>query len=279
MQEITPDLFINPNTNLHEGDSELETIVNLSKIEVQRRWGTQAGNFILSRWKANGFDRTILEDMVGKYYDHIDIRGIPLLGESLNGVDLSNVDLYAANLENSTFNNTDLTNSWFSETNLKGTKFNWAKMNGVLIDNVDFDHKTSFSGVNLNSINFTLASLLQDLAIGQQRIEHLKQRHPFLAKFLQTTCDYGRSFNRFLFCCFLTTLFFSLIYMFIPNLINEEGFWNCFYFSITIFTTLGYGDIYPISTLGRMIVITEVSIGYLMLGLLIAILTRRTIGG
>ena len=43
-------------------------------------------------------------------------------------------------------------------------------MNGVFLDNVDFDNRTSFTGVNINAINFTLAALLEDLALGQARI-------------------------------------------------------------------------------------------------------------
>ena len=49
------------------------------------------------------------------------------------------------------------------------------------------------------------------------------------------------------------------------------------YFSVVTFTTLGYGDILPISPLGKIMVIAEVSIGYIMLGLLVAIFSQRMI--
>ena len=218
MQEINHDFFIEPGINLQNGSNELHTMLNLSKKDIQRRWNTKTGEYILTKWKANRFYRSILEGLVGKYYDRIDIRGVSLVGENLSGVDLRNIDFYSANLEDSVFDGADLTNSWFSEANLKGTKFNWAKMDGVLIDNVDFDHRTNFGGVNITTINFTLASLLQDLAVGQQRIQHLEKRHPILATFLRLTCDYGRSFSRFLIICALTIFLFSFIYIFIPNL-------------------------------------------------------------
>ena len=57
--------------------------------------------------------------------------------------------------------------------------------------------------------------------------------------------------------------------------ISTHDFLECLYFSVVTFTTLGYGDIHPVSDIGRIIVITEVSIGYIMLGLLVAIFSRR----
>jgi predicted permease len=42
---------------------------------------------------------------------------------------------------------------------------------------------------------------------------------------------------------------------------------------------LGFGDITPSSPLGMLLVILEVVIGYVMLGLLVAIISRRVIGG
>lgn len=275
---ISEDLFINPVFNIKEGDEGLTTIVNLSKSDLIGRWNTQKGKSILSTWRANKFDRGFLDNLVGKYYDHTDIRGITLTGEDLRKVDLSSVDLYGANLENATFGGTDLTNSWLSETNIKGARFDWAKMDGVLLDNVEFDSKTSFVGVNLNAVNFALAALLQDLAIGQQRIAHLEKKHPIFAAFLRYTCDYGRSFRRFIAWCVFIILIFGILFYYIPGSITKMSFWDSLYFSALTFMTLAFGDIQPMSLSGRIVVILEGAIGYIMTGLLIAILARRVIG-
>jgi hypothetical protein len=48
-----------------------------------------------------------------------------------------------------------------------------------------------------------------------------------------------------------------------------------YYFSIVTFTTLGFGDIAPKTTLGEIIVSTEVVIGYTMLGLLLSVLAEK----
>jgi hypothetical protein len=52
-----------------------------------------------------------------------------------------------------------------------------------MIDDCQFDNTTHFYGVDLNKINYTLAVLLQDLAIDQQRISTLEKSNPKLALF------------------------------------------------------------------------------------------------
>jgi hypothetical protein len=48
-----------------------------------------------------------------------------------------------------------------------------------------------------------------------------------------------------------------------------------FYFSIVTYTTLGFSDVVPITVLGEIIVSTEVILGYLTLGLLLAVLADK----
>jgi hypothetical protein len=141
-------------------------------------------------------------------------------------------------MEKTNLSKADLRNSWISESNIKGAKFDWAVMDQALLDNVDFNNKTSFVGVNLNAVNFTLAALLQDLAVTQQRIANLESTQPKLAFFLKVTCDYGRSFTRFFFWFAGTILTFGLIYSFIPKVISKIGLPESIYFSFVTFTTL-----------------------------------------
>jgi uncharacterized protein YjbI with pentapeptide repeats len=277
VQNISHDLFINAGANIEKNDADLMTIVNLPRHVLKTRWTSQSGIFILTTWKANRFDRATLEGLVGKFYGRIDLRGITLSSENLAGVDLSKIDFYAANLSNSNFTGGQLTDSYLSESNIRGADFSWTQVHGALLDNVEFDNRTKFAGVDLDKINLNLASLLRDLVVGQQRIDHLEHTHPIFAMFLRLTCDYGRSFARFLSVCLLAVTIFALLYAFLPGAISDRSLIRSFYFSVVVFTSLGANDIYPISDLGRAIVAIEIAIGYLMLGLLIAILSRRII--
>jgi hypothetical protein len=48
-----------------------------------------------------------------------------------------------------------------------------------------------------------------------------------------------------------------------------------FYFSIVTFTTLGFGDVKPNGVVGELLASSEVIIGYLTLGLLLAVLAEK----
>jgi len=50
---------------------------------------------------------------------------------------------------------------------------------------VKFNRDTSFLGVDLHKVNFTLATLLYDLVLSQQRIQQLEEHHKWFARFLR----------------------------------------------------------------------------------------------
>ena len=56
---------------------------------------------------------------------------------------------------------------------------------------------------------------------------------------------------------------------------HDPGIVTYFYYSVVTLTTLGYGDIVPNSTLGQILVIVQVCIGYMMLGGLISIFANK----
>jgi uncharacterized protein YjbI with pentapeptide repeats len=274
------DLFINTGENLNDiDDKRRERFVTMSREVLRDRWNTLFGKDIYLKWKHSKFNREIIDSMVGKFDNHLDLRGIHLKKESLVSVNLSDTDLFYADLEESDFSYADLTNSYLSEANIRGTRFDWAKMDKVYLDDVQYDNKTSFLGINLSTINFNLAILLRDLALTQQRIKHLEKRNPQLAAFLRITSEYGLSISRYFIWVIGIILFFAVAYAFIPGTITKTGFVNAFYFSIVTFTTLGYGDITPASLLGQILVIIEVCLGYIMGGLFVTILARRLLLG
>lgn len=269
--------FIPAGMELETQPELLKRFLNLSKDELHARWETPHGKEILRQWRASGFRRDALENCVGTHYQHIDLRGAPLVQENLKKANLRSIDFFAADLSHAILESVNLTDSWLSEANIRGTRFDWATMDHVLLDNVEYDTHTSFLGVNLNAINFTLASLLQDMALQQQRITHLEQRTPMLALLLRVASDYGRSLSRWALWCLVVILCFGLVFGIVSGLLNTTSLSDGMYFSIVTFTTLGYGDIYPMSFTGKILAVIEVIIGYIMGGLLVAILVRKVI--
>ena len=277
MSNISDQHFIRPEVDITDGP-DLEKIVNLPKAALRERWATEHGRAILRQMKESGLRREVLLSLVGRYYGQIDLRGIDLSGMIVKKQDLSMVDLYASRLVGTVFDQVDLHGSWLSESDIRGAKFRWSKMDDVLIDNVEFDNRTEFLGVDLNKINFTLASLVRELAISQQRIEHLEKRHPYIAAAFKITSDYGRSLLRWSLWMVGIIALFGMFFWLWPGAISEEGPFNAIYFSFVTFTTLGYGDILPLTTVAKIAVMLEAMFGYLMGGMLIAILARKVMG-
>jgi uncharacterized protein YjbI with pentapeptide repeats len=269
-------MFIPPGENFTDGES-LKAFATLPRETLISRWNTGAGRDILRRWEGAGFSRASLDEQVGRYHGHTDLRGAPLSGKTLEGLDLSAIDFFAADLSRSSLSKSNLQDSWLSHADFRGTRFDFCKLDNALVDDVKFDKATSFLGVNLNAINFNLAAHLQALALRQQWISDLQRHHKTAAWLLWITCDYGRSFSRFALWLLGINLLFALVY-YLTQGTSAVTLLENVYFAFVTFTTLGYGDFSPTGPLGMAVVIVHVLFGYLMLGLLVAILSKRLLG-
>lgn len=279
---VSEDHFIPANHDIQQKDDPYIYLTTIERQHLVDRWDTPTGQDILHQWSASGYDRAVLDRLVGKLYGQTDIRGIDLHGRSLSGLNLRDVDLFASNLSGADLKRADLTHAHLSESNIRGAKFDWANMEGVLLDNVDYDAATSFLGVDLNKVNFVLAALVQEHALTQNRIANLRKKNPILAFFLRVTSDYGRNFTWFLCWCLAIIIFFGYLSYVIPNAISTgtgaATFGDGLYFSFVTFTTLGFGAVTPGNMAGKIIFVAEVTIGYMMLSLLVAILSKRVFG-
>lgn len=278
MATVNDDFFIEPQVDLRESSPEISTVTNLPATLLRSRWESQHGKFILNRWKANGFARSVLDEMVGKYYGHTDLRGMPLANLHFINTDLSNTDFFAADFRRTVFDHVDLTNSWLSHSDMRKAAFKWSKMDDVLVDDVDFDDQTTFVGIDLAKINFTLAALLQENALAEPRIQHLKRRQPVLARFLAITCDYGRSFARFAVCCLMIILAFGIAFAIVPRALDVQGLGPAIFFSFLTFFKTSQPSLFAASEAGKALFLSEAAVGYIMLGTFVSIIVRRTIG-
>ena len=94
--------------------------------------------------------------------------------------------------------------------------------------------------------------------------------------------EYGESLLRWSTVSTVLILFFAFIYFiigcFYPGAFGGSRNYTLltpFYFSCVTFTTLGFGDIYPTIVIAELAVITEVILGYMMLGGVVSIFTKK----
>lgn len=100
--------------------------------------------------------------------------------------------------------------------------------------------------------------------------------------FFDITSSYGTSLFRWAATTFIFALIFAAAYwtidMLEPVRMIPAGAANLFdyvYFSIVVSTTVGLGDIVPITTLGKVLVATQGFSGFLMLGIFVGMLQRK----
>jgi hypothetical protein len=270
-------LFIEPGDRVDHQHKDVRRFATASKEDLRRRWNSEKGKELLNKLSASGFDRKVLEGSTGRLYENYDLRGIPLRGRDLSKTDFHNVDFFAADLRDTKFVGSNLTNAHFSEADIRGADFSLTRMNDAFLDNAIYDLRTTFTGVDIRQVNFNLAALLEDQARSQQRIAHLNSRSPVLAFVLRWSCNYGQSFSRLMLWVVGVILLYAVTYK-LTGVLSSSSFVNALYFSVTTFSTLGLGDITPISAIGKFIAMSEVIVGYLTGGLLIAVLVRRLIG-
>ena len=130
----------------------------------------------------------------------------------------------------------------------------------------------------------------------QQFIRAFNQANPVLARLWRWSSDYGRSLALWASWSILFVFLFAIAYRFplpswmslwlvdlTPHFSQITGaysgkpltFWDCFYFSVVTFTTLGFGDVVADNTAARFLVTLEVIFGYVMLGGLISIFANK----
>ncbi|HGE70937.1 TPA: hypothetical protein ENX78_08890 [Candidatus Poribacteria bacterium] len=115
-----------------------------------------------------------------------------------------------------------------------------------------------------------------------------ERKHKFWFILWEITSHCGRSFSLWAMWSAFFAILFAFIYYFgfgeqhfsynVQKMIAEgrhPNFWSYLYYSVVTFTTLGFGDIVPTTNIARLVVGTEVILGYIMLGGLISIFANK----
>lgn len=96
---------------------------------------------------------------------------------------------------------------------------------------------------------------------------------------------YAYALKKTVIIAFLNIAAYALLYRILVY-INPQAFFGIYqgdtiidflYFSVITFTTTGHGDIYPLTSLGRFLVSTEIIAGILLMGLILYYNTKRII--
>jgi len=186
------------------------------------------------------------------------MREVKLVGADLTSADLRGVDMSLSNVAKATFNNADMREARVRL--LKGfTSAKWI-------------------GVDIRDIHFSGAYHLRRFIVDQNYIKEFRTRGRMatvLYYIWWITSDCGRSMFRWCIWIVVTALFYAWLYTLVgidygdhPTMISP------LYYSVVTLTTLGYGDVTPVSVAGQILAMLEVTTGYMLLGGLLSIFSN-----
>ena len=235
-----------------------------------------------------------------------------LRNASMYGINLKGANLFKADFENANLNNADLRNCNLLGANLSNTKLkniNWGKDYKVIneieaekaYDNGDIEtakekYKEAediYRAIKISMQSQTLGNETGEFFI-REMVSRRKQFDKFSgarigSKIIQITTGYGEKLGNIAFtiigiiiaCMFLYGIegvsyqdkilgFFSDDF----SLLSTIG--NLFYFSVVVYSTVGFGEMVPIGPIGKSVMIFEGIIGGLVLAILIIALYKKS---
>ncbi len=247
-------------------------------------------------------------DLVDADLKSCDLTRADLSHASMYGANLEGANLFKANLENANLKDANLTNCKLLGANLTNTKLDnvsWGD-EGKIINELEAEKADKkeeilskykeaeeiYRSIKLTKQNQSLGEEAGNMFI-REMVCKRKQLPKFsffrlISKFAHITTGYGERINRiltsFIFviisCSFLFGIegvsygdkvlgFFSGDYSFLSAL------GNLIYFSVIVFSTVGFGEITPFGPLGKSIAIFEGLIGGIIITILIIAIYRR----
>ena len=202
---------------------------------------------------------------------------------------LKKADMRCADLKNARLREADLRDVDFSEAVLHSADLSMSRVEGANFTNADLRNsrlrlisgykKALWTGTDLRDINFAGAYLMRRFATDQNFLKEFREagRLSRIIYYLWlVTSDCGRSMARWCAWIVLLILSFSWLYSLVgldygphPTVLSN------LYLSVVTLTTLGFGDVIPVSAWGQAVVMAEVIMGYIMLGGLLSILSNK----
>jgi len=228
-----------------------------------------------------GFESADLTDAT---FFSASLRGATFIKATLQGTDLRATDLQHARLRDADLRNTD-----FSRSNLQHADLEGSSVDGATFVDAELPHArlrglcgytaANWIGADVHDINFTGAYLTRRTIMDQNylhefRIQSSTNRVIYWLWWVSSDC--GRSFLRWGAWIIILVMLFAFLFTFVALDYGEyPTYLSSVYFSVVTLTTLGYGDVVPVSPVAQVLAMIEVVFGYVMLGGLLSIFANK----
>jgi uncharacterized protein YjbI with pentapeptide repeats len=254
-------------------------------------------------YKAN-LSKTLL---VGANLTGADLTSANLSRSVLTMADLSNADLSEATLAGAYLGRANITSADLSDANLRDSELIGVNLVRACLVRADISGAhcggADFTDANLNLVRWDKRkmrgryrgirgidssfgnAIFKRAAADQDFLDTLEDHwrgtwRIYLFRIWGLLTDYGRSVPRVMLCALVIATMYGIAYSLYPDILSYASGKNItwftpFYFSIVTYTTLGFGDVFPTTAFAEILVSSEVILGYLTLGLLLALLAEK----
>jgi uncharacterized protein YjbI with pentapeptide repeats len=232
----------------------------------------------------------LLANFSGADLTYANLTGTNLFKANFSGAKLADANLGKAFVSEADLSGASLVKANFSESNLAGANVSGANLTEANLSTSRItgikwaprNMRGKYLGVR--GLDSTYGNALFKRAAADQdfldTLEHAWHGTWRMALFrLWGLLDYGRSMLRVAGFGFGIVGLYGIAFATLPGVLDFSGstktWFTPFYFSIVTFTTLGFGDVRPKSIGGELLASSEVIIGYMTLGLLLAVLAEK----
>lgn len=202
--------------------------------------------------------------------------GADLRGASLRGAEIERARMLEADLRDADLTRVDARRAELLQCRLEGASFRDADLSSARLRHLRGYRSADWVGTDLRNTHTAGASDLRRFAEDQNYLEEFYARsawHKALYAVWWATSDCGRSVVRWALWTVALAFGFGAVYAVLPIAYGAHPTpLSPWYFSVVTLTTLGFGDAYPTTAAGQAVVMAEVTVGYVMLGGLLAIL-------
>lgn len=218
-------------------------------------------------FNANLSDASLTKaDLTGADVRHATLDRVRLREAILCGADCTVASFRAADLSRS-----DVTDAVLNNADLRDSN---------LCDIAGY-RKAQWFGVDIRDINFSGAYLLRRYVVDENYLKEFRDASRLnlvVYRIWSTTSNCGRSLARWFVWIMAIVVLFSIFYASLWEGMADHPEFTIvapFYYSVVTITTLGYGDLVPLSSAIRIVAMCEVFVGYVMLGGLLSIFNNK----
>jgi len=215
--------------------------------------------------------------------------GAELPNATLSGATLHRADLRTADLQGARLVDADLEGATFECADMRKATLRRARCVDACFDRVDFggaclrDLRESETArwieARVVDVDFCGAYMLRRAIHDQNYLHEFRQRggaRSAIYWLWWVTSDCGRSLLRWGACTAMVVMLFGLAFSVAAVDFGDYPTWlSPFYYSLVTLTSLGYGDVLPMSVPAQALAMAEVAIGYLMLGGMLSIFSNK----